>query len=283
MSRLNLAWATARNLDESEYVLFGVPDESGSHSYRKGSSLGPDRIRKVSQERDMFVREKKLFFEQPEHGMVKDNLFDFGNIKRRQIDVMVKHVAAKNKKLIVVGGDHSITFDVLKSLNDVYKEISVIYLDAHPDFVCSSHRYYGSVMCDVLSLKNVKLSSSVELGVRAPEKEELLNVKKSHIRTITPFDIAEKGIKVIAEEIIKHVGKNVYISIDVDVLDPAFAHGVSTPVPGGLNSNDFFYLLKRLSALNVIGFDIMEVCPKYDVNDMTSHLAARAIAELISK
>jgi agmatinase len=282
MFKKKLAWATAKSIDSAKWVLFGVPDETGSHSYRKGSSKGPDAIRKVSLERDVFIHGKTKSLEQPESGEIKDVLFDYGNVKKENVDVMVKHIISMGKKPIVLGGDHSITFQILKGLNEVVKDFSVVYLDAHPDFICSSHRYYGSVMCDAMNLKNINLSKSVEVGVRAPEKEELINLKQKHLMTITPFEIAEKGIKAVVEKIKKRVGKNVYLSIDVDVLDPAFAPGVSTPVPGGLTSNEFLYLIKELSKLNIIGFDLMEVTPNYDLQNITSHLAARAIAEIIS-
>jgi len=281
MHSLKLAWATAKTVESSKWVLFGVPDESESHSYRNGTARAPDHIRKISRIREVFKRDGKESIAQPEQGQISDNVFDYGNIKKKDVSSMVSHLLSKNKKPIMIGGDHSITFEVLKGLNK--KDISVIYLDAHPDFVCSSHSYYGSVLCDASRLKNINLKKSVEVGIRAPEKEELINLKKKKITTITPFDVAERGIKKIVDEIKKRVGKNVYLSIDVDSVDPAFAPGVSTPVPGGLTSNEFLYLIKQLSKLNLIGFDVVEVNPKYDVNEMTAHLAARAIAEIISK
>jgi len=282
MYRMKLAWAL-QDFPSAEWVLFGVPDESGSHAFKKGSSKGPDMIRAVSNERSVFIRNDQVSLVQPQTGKFRNNLFDHGNIKKKEVSILVKDLASKNKKPIMIGGDHSITFEVLKGLNEVTKDISVIYLDAHPDFICSSHNYYGSVVCDVMALSNVKIKKSVELGIRAPEKEELINIKKKHLKTIHPVEIAEKGIKKVVQDIKKHVGKNVYLSVDLDVLDPAFAPGVSTPVPGGLTSNEFFYLIKELKKLNIIGFDIVELTPKYDIQDMTAHLAAKAIAEIISR
>lgn len=90
------------------------------------------------------------------------------------------------------------------------------------------------------------------------------------------------GVKKVFRKIKSRVGKYIYISIDMDVLDPAFAPGVSSPVPGGLNSNELIYLLKKLSGLKLVGFDVMETNPKYDIQYMTSHLASRIIIEMIS-
>ena len=83
-------------------------------------------------------------------------------------------------------------------------------------------------------------------------------------------------------EIKKRITKNTYLSIDMDVLDPAFAPGVSTPVPGGLNSNELFYLTKKIANLGLIGFDIMEVNPKRDIQNRTSHLASKLLIEIAS-
>jgi len=278
-----LAWATEDKLEDADWVVLGVPDEKGSHSYRSGSSRAPDVIRAVSHERAVFVRKGAEHIVEPQKGTFKHNLFDMGNIRRSEIRNEIRKLLSAHKKPITIGGDHSITFEILKAVNDVSKDISIIYFDAHPDFICSSRNYYGSVMCDAVSLKNINIKKSIEIGVRAPEREELVNLKKRQLKVITPMDIAEKGIKKIVAEIKKTVGKNVYLSIDLDVLDPAFAPGVSTPVPGGLTSNEFFYLIKEVSKLNLIGCDLTEVTPKYDIQDMTAHLAAKAIAEIISR
>jgi agmatinase len=284
MYRLNLAWARQKRIENAEWVIFGVPDDSGSHSYRKGAANGPDRIRSVSVERGIFVRNKVKHITEPQKGELQNNIFDYGNIKKEHVRSFIREAVFHGRKPIILGGDHSITFEVLKAINDVKKDVAVVYLDAHPDFVCSSHNYYGSVMCDVFGLHNIHLRSSVEVGVRAPEKEELKNLKKQHLRTITPLEIIEKGIQQAVAEIKKKVGnKEVYLSIDMDVLDPAFAPGVSTPVPGGLSSKEFIYLIKKIAELDIIGFDIMEVTPKYDVQDMTAHLAATAIEEIVAK
>jgi len=98
---------------------------------------------------------------------------------------------------------------------------------------------------------------------------------------ITPFDIAEQGVKSISKSILDTLGEKVYVSFDMDCIDPAFAPGVSVPVPMGLNTTDAMYLLRDIVRRGIIGIDIMEVCPSYDVKDRTSHLASRLISEVI--
>ena len=158
-------------------------------------------------------------------------------------------------------------------------KISLVYFDAHPDFVSSITNYYGSVVNDVLS--NIEISSSVEIGIRTPEQDELDNIKKYNLQVITPFDIREQGIKQIANSILSRLGDKVYISFDMDCVDPAYAPGVSVPVPMGLNSTDAVYLLKEIAKNGIVGMDVMEVCPRFDVKDRTSHLASRIISEVL--
>ncbi len=155
----------------------------------------------------------------------------------------------------------------------------MVYFDAHPDFISSTQNYYGSVFYD--SLSHIDIKSSLQIGIRTPEQEEIENLKKYDVTVITPLDIIKNGIVETEKAIMNKVGKNVYVSFDMDAIDPAYAPGVSVPVPMGLRNTEVIYLLKSL-AKRAIGIDIMEICPEYDVKDRTSHLASRMIAEIIS-
>ena len=164
-------------------------------------------------------------------------------------------------------------------MSKIYGKISLVYFDAHPDFVSSTTNYYGSVINDVLS--NIEIDSSIEIGIRNSEQEELDNIKKYNLEVITPFDIREQGIKEVANSVLNRLGDKVYVSFDMDCLDPAYAPGVSVPVPMGLNSTDAIYLLKEIAKKGIVGIDIMAVCPSFDVKDRTSHLASRIISEVL--
>ena len=94
--------------------------------------------------------------------------------------------------------------------------------------------------------------------------------------------LVEKGLKEITNIIFDTVKENVYVSFDMDCLDPAYAPGISVPVPIGLESQDTTHMIKKITNRGIIGFDIMEVCPKYDLNNQTSHLASRMIGEVVS-
>jgi agmatinase len=122
------------------------------------------------------------------------------------------------------------------------------------------------------------------VGTRAAEPEELENASKAGLQIVTPLDIVELGVRKVADMIVaKTSGNSVYISVDLDCLDPAFAPGVSVPSPGGLSSADLVYLLNRaLSSGNLAGMYIVELSPDYDVNGMTANLAARILSECIA-
>jgi len=277
---MKFAWSNVDRLEEADIVIIGVPDESGSHSSRKGASKAPDRIRQVCGERDVFAREGIKTLAMPELSTMNKRIFDFGNVKKSEVADLVKQIVSNDKIPITIGGDHSITAKVVNATAEVINDVSIVYFDAHPDFICSTKAYHGSVFCDIS--ESINVSRTVQIGIRAPEPEEIANLKRMNITVLTPLNVLEIGLKNSADLVIKKMSKNVYISLDMDCLDPAFAPGVSSPVPAGLSSNELIYLLKSVVSNRIIGMDLMEVCPDHDVNDSTSHLAARIIAELIS-
>jgi len=273
-----ICWANTDDFEQSEFVIIGIPDESQSHALRKGTEEAPFKIRQISNLRDSFERDGKISLGRPFQGSQK-KVHDFGNITRSQIESIYDKISASSKIPISIGGDHSITRQIINAITKRHGKISLVYFDAHPDFVSSMTNYYGSVVNDILP--NVEIASSVQIGIRTPEQEELDNIKKFNLEVITPFDIQKKGIKQVANSILNKLGDKVYISFDMDCVDPAYAPGVSVPVPMGLSSTDAVYLLKEIAKKGIVGMDIMEVCPSFDVKDRTSHLASRIISEVL--
>ena len=275
-----ICWANTEDFDESDLVIIGIPDESQSHSLRKGTSEAPHFIREISNIRDSYMRKGTKTLGLPFSGLSQKKVFDYGNIHREKIEEVFGKIISKSKIPILIGGDHSITAEVIKSISKKTEPLSLVYFDAHPDFVSSTTNYYGSVFHDVLP--NIDIKSSVQIGIRTPEQEELENIKKHNLKIITPFDIVENGVKEIVNSILETIGNNVYISFDMDCIDPSFAPGVSVPVPMGLKNVEAVYLLKEIVKHGIVGMDLMEVCPSYDIKDRTSHLASRIIGEVIS-
>jgi agmatinase len=276
---MKICWSNTDNFDEADIVIIGIPDESKSHALRKGTADAPDKIREISSIRDSYKHGGDISLGLPLDGITK-KVYDYGNVKRSQIGETIEKIISKSKIPISIGGDHSISTEIIKSISKIYGPLSLVYFDAHPDFVSSIQGYYGSVFQDVL--QHIDIKTSLMIGIRTPEKEEIDNIKKYGLPVITPFDIIRNGIQKTEETILNTVGKNTYVSLDMDVIDPAFAPGVSVPVPLGLRNIEVALLLKSIIKKGTLGLDIMEVCPNYDIKDRTSHLASRIISEAIS-
>lgn len=266
------------NYNDSDVIIIGIPDESQSHSIREGTSRAPEQIRKISNLADSYKRDEKKSLGYPLNGISK-KVFDYGDITRQQIPETFEKIIKDSKIPISIGGDHSLSATIIKQFSKSNK-LSIVYFDAHPDFITSTKNYYGSVFGDILEF--IDAQTSMQIGVRTPEQQEMDNLKKYQIMVVSPFDIAEKGITKISQQIMETVGDNVYVSFDMDCIDPSHAPGVSVPVPFGISSVDAVLLLKKIANHGIVGMDIVEVCPAYDVKDRTSHLASRMVGEVIS-
>ena len=276
--------SNADSIESADIVVVGIQDESGSHAKRKGTSRAPDVLRIASNESEFFERNGVRIPTCPMRGNFDGKkVFDAGNLSsRNELSKLTYELASKGKMPMMIGGDHSLTTEAIRAISEAYKSnLAILYFDAHPDFVSSTRNYYGSVLTD--SAQSLDFHSSVLIGTRAAEPEEILNASKAGVRIINPLNIAELGLSRVADIIVERTGgSKIYISIDLDCLDPSFAPGVSVPSPGGLSSTDLIYLLNRSLSGNVVGLDIVELCPDFDFNAMTASLAARILSECIA-
>lgn len=275
--------STVDRISEADVIIIGIPDESKSHARRKGTSKAPDVLRIALNESQFFERQGKIIPICPLRGSIGNKgILDYGNIKREDLYHLIFDLVSNKKIPIIIGGDHSVTTIALQAIGDVYGKIGLLYFDAHPDFVSSTRNYYGSVLTD--SSSSIDFAKSMLIGTRAAEPEELENIDKARLEVVSPMDIRETGILKIGERIrTKNSNNNKkYISIDLDCLDPAFAPGVSLPSPCGLSSIDLIYLIKLAVETGIIGIDIVELSPDFDINNITAYLAARILLESIA-
>ena len=282
---IKLFHSNVHSIAQADIVILGVPDESGSHAKRKGASKGPDSLRLASNYYEFFERQGKRIPICPMSGTLENKkILDFGNVPRDDLYRLVFDIVSTKKIPITIGGDHSITTIILQAIYDTFEgeKISLLYFDAHPDFVSSTRNYYGSVITD--SSSYVNFTKSILIGTRAAEMEELKNASKQKLEIITPIDIIELGINATVKKIIAKCGSNkVYMSIDLDCMDPGVAPGVSVPAPGGLFPVDLIYMIKKISEnLQILGMDIVELSPDYDLNQNTANHAARILMETIA-
>jgi agmatinase len=282
---MKLLHSNVNSVAQADIIVIGVPDESRSHAKRRGASKGPDNLRIASNSFEFFERAGKVIPICPMKGSLENKkIFDFGNITREGLYTLVFDIVSAKKIPITLGGDHSITTTILQAIHDALQgeKISVLYFDAHPDFVASTRNYYGSVITDSSDYINFK--QSILIGTRAAELEELENASKHELEIITPLDIIDLGINNTVKKIISKCGTSkVYLSIDLDCIDPGVAPGVSVPAPGGLFPLDLIFIIKKMSeVLQITGIDIVELSPDYDLNQNTANHASRIMMEAIS-
>lgn len=190
---------------------------------------------------------------------------------------------SKSKIGIFLGGDHSITYGLFKSFAEDNKDAGLVIFDAHPDvyhtFEVATHGDWLKYLIDekVIAPENVMV-----IGVRNADPKELDYFKIKKIRHVMMHNI--QSVELTCDSIMEFANrfKSFYLSIDIDVVDPAFAPGTGYAEPCGLTSREILYFVKRLKLLKGLkSADIVEVNPKYDVNNITSKLAARLVAELL--
>ncbi len=267
------------SFDEADFVIFGIPYDKTS-SFRKGANKAPKAIRKASWNFETY--NFKTDFD------LKDvKIHDYGNldIEDDSPEEMIKKVKnftskilKKNKFPVAIGGEHSVTPGIIQAYP---KDIAVLSFDAHMDFRDQyenekyNHACVIKRISDYIDIKNIAV-----LGVRSSEKEEYMNAKKQNLFFIDSFEIKKDGIKKAINKTKSILGnKKLYLTLDIDVIDPAYAPGTSTPEPFGINPFEIMEIVDIFSK-KLIGFDLVEVCPTYDDGE-TSILAAKIIRKII--
>jgi len=269
------------SFDEAKYIIFGVPYDKTS-SFRLGASNAPKEIRQASWNFETF--NLRTGFD-----ISNIKFHDYGNldVKDKSPEEMVKDVnsfaskiLSKNKFPIAIGGEHSITPGIVRAFTE---DIAVVSLDAHIDFrqeyegSSFNHACISRRIAEYVGIKNIAV-----VGIRSAEKQEFVDAKKLGLFFIDYFEIKKNGIKKALDKTKNYLkDKKIYLTLDIDVLDPAYAPGTSTPEPFGLKPFDIIECIDFFSK-NLIGFDVVEVCPDYD-QGQSALLAAKFIRYVIEQ
>jgi len=263
---------------ESVAVIFGVPFDS-THSYKPGCRFGPDAMRDAFNNIEIF---------QPEFGVDLEtvNINDLGNTKTtvvaaemlQMVENITSELKKQNKQLIILGGEHLIT---LGSFMCFPKDTGYVVFDAHYDLrdqyadIKLSHAAYLRRIVEKRGSENI-----VHIGARAFVKEELTFLKEHNIATVSDKEIRNgNGPKLLKD--ITSTFDHIYLSIDLDVLDPAFAPGVGNPEAVGISSRELYDLVTTLQNKKIVAADIVELNPTYD-NGSTASMAAKMISTIIA-
>jgi agmatinase len=266
---------------DAEFAVLGVPFDRTT-SFRPGARFGPDAIRQHSWNFEAYDLETGIdLSEVPIHDL--GNTEEFGNAEEmvRSVREEIRPIYRDGKIPIVLGGDHACAPPSVEAYPDNAPSLGVLYLDAHLDFRSS---YLGDARSHACSsrrmLERVGARNIVVLGVRSVSREEMDDNKTLGMSYVSAHEIARDGIQAAVHQALNMLKtERLYISLDIDAVDPAYAGGTGTPEPFGLTPRDVKFVIDQ-AAPRLAGIDIMEVSPHYDQGS-TSLLAARLAREAI--
>lgn len=262
---------------EGSKLILGVPLDLTT-SARPGTRLAPCRIREVSDIIDEYSVYRGISLDDCDYSDAGDIIFPLGNVAAslERIEAVATSFISRQKRLFSLGGEHLVSLPLIKAYSRFYPDLAVVHLDAHADLrsdYLGEQNSHASVMRRVVEV--LGRDRLYQLGIRTVAEEELAFARKYTCLYID--QVLEK-----VPEVIEKVGtRPVYFSLDIDVLDPAFAPGTGTPEGAGITSKELLQAMHQLAALNVVGFDLVEVAPPYDAGDSTSILAAKLLREAL--
>jgi agmatinase len=264
------------SFEKSKGVILGCPYD-GSASFRPGARFGPSAIRKASWGIETF----SPYFQRD---LNQYSIHDMGDLelplgeKKTSLDLIRKalsKIISAKKFPILLGGDHLITLPIIEEILEIYPGLHLVHIDAHTDL---REAYLGESLSHSTVMRKVvdhlgerRLS---QIGIRSGAEEEFKLAKK--MKSIVSLDSGS-----LSSMIKRLRNRPVYISLDLDVMDPGLLPGVGAPEPGGLTFQEFVSLLKTLQTLHVIGFDVVELTPDYDPTQVSSVTASVILREMI--
>ncbi|MGJ7920698.1 agmatinase [Neobacillus sp. LXY-4] len=268
------------SFEESQVVLYGMPMD-WTVSYRPGSRFGPARIREVSIGLEEYSPYLDRELDEVKYFDAGDIPLPFGNPQRSldEIEEVVSQILAADKFPFGMGGEHLVTWPVIKAMYKKYPDLAIIHMDAHTDL---RESYEGEPLSHSTPIRKaanlIGPGNVFSFGIRSGMKEEFEWAKEVGMH-ISKFEVLEP----LKEVLPKLAGRPVYVTIDIDVLDPAHAPGTGTVDAGGITSKELLASIHAIanSNVNVVGADLVEVAPVYDHSEQTVNTAAKLIREMI--
>jgi len=263
--------------NNSKIVIMGVPMDF-TVSFRPGTRFGPKKIREASYGLESYSvyaddsLENKRFFD------AGDVDIPFGNVEKSlEIIGEVTEQCLKDDKVpLFLGGEHLISYPIIKKLAEKYPDLSVLHFDAHADLRDS---FLGEKLSHATVMRRIseciKEEHIYHFGIRSGVKEEFIYAEQ-HTHMF-PIEVKAPFLSVLQD--LKN--RPLYITLDIDVIDPAFAPGTGTPEPGGCSSQEILEITTHFKELDIVGFDLVEVSPANDLSERTSLLAAKILREFI--
>lgn len=273
-------WQTVDKINEANLVIFGIPYDKTA-SFQKGTVEGPKEFR----EKMEFSAETWSPYQNKE--LLDLKIFDAGDVKltneenpskmNDMVEKFTDKILENNVKTIMIGGEHSVSYPVFKSHFKKHSDLHLVHFDAHTDL---RDEFYGEPFSHACIVKKcidlMGNGKAFQFGIRSGSKEE--------------FDLHNQGVTYIEKSkattikkvVKKLIDKPVYITIDIDVLDPSIAPGTGTPEAGGMMYEELIEALKELTKIhNVVGIDLVELSPKVDASNRTTALAVKLMREIM--
>jgi agmatinase len=274
--------------DELDIALIGVPFDGGT-TYRPGTRFGPRNIRVQSAMIRPWNPVSKM------NPFAKWRIADFGDLSINQLSIedtyqriteQLGDVLHAGARPVCVGGDHSILLPILRAIHRQHGPVAFVQLDAHGDtwggYFGSPHSH-GTPVKYAVEEGLIADGCALQVGLRGQvySEDDFDFARKHHIQIVTSEEFHCDGVELVKPHLKKFRNRPTYVTLDIDVVDPAFAPGTGTPQVGGLSSAQILDLVRSLKGLKLVGCDLVEVSPPYDNGEITSLLAANLLYELI--
>ena len=278
-----------RDVDHCDVAIVGIPFDAGT-SYRPGARFGPQAIRQAS--RHLRTNYHPAYDTEP---FLQQQVADAGDVACNpynieeaigQIQLAATELLAKVGAIVSLGGDHTIAVPLLRAVNHHLGPVALVHFDAHLD---TWETYFGAPYTHGTPFRRAAEEglfldhASMHVGIRGPlySRDDLKKDAELGFKVIHCDEFQTDGAARVAERILERVGDNpLYLSIDIDVLDPAYAPGTGTPEIAGMTSRELVNVLRGLAGVDLISADIVEVAPAYDHAEVTSLTAATIAYEL---
>lgn len=281
-----------RDIGRFDVAVVGVPFDMGT-TYRSGARFGPQAVRRISALYDSYSPDLGMdLLEELTIGDAGDIFVIPANIEKTfdQVDLGISHILDTGAFPVIIGGDHSIGYPDAKALaKHVDGRLGIVHFDRHIDTAVTTmdERMHTTHWSHATDLPNVPPANLVQIGIGGwiGNHSGVQVAEERDTTVITMFDVEELGIDHavdIALEIAWKDADAVYLSFDIDVVDPGYAPGTGTPEPGGMSPREALKAVRKVAQEGLIGMDLVEIAPPYDVADTTSQLGARVVMDTLA-
>lgn len=280
----------AEDVPDFQVAIVGVPFDSGV-TYRPGARFGPAHIRQSSRllrpYNPALDSEPFRAVQVVDAGDVACNPFHIDEALG-QIESGITSLVGKDRRVVILGGDHTVALPSLRALHRVHGPMALVHFDSHLD---TWNTYFGEPYTHGTPFRRaseeglVVKGSSAHVGIRGSlyDRSDLTDDEQLGFTIVTSRDLDAIGVDGVVQRVLARVGSSpVYLSIDIDVLDPAFAPGTGTPEAGGLSSRELLAIIRGLHDVHLVGADVVEVAPAYDHAEITGIAAANLVYEIVT-